>query len=498
MAESRGSAPRKVPFLRCEEVDVGWRPAIDSRDGSTGPFEGLFPLSVNRELDRILNVMRIDRITIENFKGFERRVLDFPRARNSARQQGSFHLLVGENGSGKSSALDAVAVALGIWHVARPTAGWRAIRPGEARWQPVRHGDRQSFEPMPDPAIHAKGIIGDKDVEWTRMNKGLSQKTSNAAAQEALQVVSHMQEQCRNPRARVTLPVLAYYSAGRAWLPEKDRLTGFPLDMAKASRFDAYYFCLDGRIRDREINQWFLFEALEMAQRRRKRDGLVAVERAVLNCVPDAKALRFDTDRKEIVVIMRGRGKEMPFYNLCDGQRATLALVADLAIKCVTLNPHAGAKAAATTPGVVLVDELDLHLHPKWQRRIVDDLKRTFPEVQFICSTHSPFLIQALAPGELISLQDQGAVGEYSNQSIEDIIESIQGVPMPQRNRRAEVLSCAVHEYVRAIRKRRVSRAETKRAEVRFRAAAEPYAPNPGLNALLKLEAMAATRSKKK
>ncbi len=439
--------------------------------------------------------MRIDQITIRNFKGFENRVINFPRWAGSSRK-GSFHLLVGENGMGKSTTLDALAVAVGVWHVARPTAGWRAIRPGEARWNIIRHGDRTTFEPMPDPSIEAVGEIDGKGLSWTRMNKGLSEKTTNEGAKEAVEVVKGMLEESRRADGKVVLPVLAYYGAGRAWLPEKQRVKGFSFSSEKGSRLDAYYDCLAGRIRDKELNEWFLYETVESVHRGGKRDALKAVEKAVLTCLPDAKGLRYDTDRKEIVVMMKGGGVGMPFYNLSDGQRATLAMVADIAIKCCTLNPQLGAKAPAKTPGVVLIDELDLHLHPKWQRRVIDDLKNTFPGVQFICSTHSPFLIQALAPGELITLQEDAEVGEYSNQSIEDIVEGVQGVEMPQRNRRAEVLSSAVEAYVKEIWKPRATKASVKKAEAQFREIAEPYAPNPGLNALLKLEAMAAAQTK--
>jgi hypothetical protein len=61
--------------------------------------------------------------------------------------------------------------------------------------------------------------------------------------------------------------------------------------------------------------------------------------------------------------------------------------------------------AVKETPGVVLIDEIDMHLHPNWQKRIVGDLKRIFPKVQFIATTHSPFVVQSLEADELINLE---------------------------------------------------------------------------------------------
>ena len=78
---------------------------------------------------------------------------------------------VGENGSGKSTALDALAVALGIWHVASPSAGWRAIRPEEARLKVIREGDQERFEPMPSPSITATGVIAGESISWTMVRE---------------------------------------------------------------------------------------------------------------------------------------------------------------------------------------------------------------------------------------------------------------------------------------------------------------------------------------
>jgi predicted ATP-binding protein involved in virulence len=82
-------------------------------------------------------------------------------------------------------------------------------------------------------------------------------------------------------------------------------------------------------------------------------------------------------------------------------------MVADIAYRCIKLNPHLGKNAVKETPGFVLIDEIDLHLHPNWQRRIVNDLKNTFPLIQFVATTHSPFIVQSVEQSELINLDDE-------------------------------------------------------------------------------------------
>lgn len=78
-----------------------------------------------------------------------------------------------------------------------------------------------------------------------------------------------------------------------------------------------------------------------------------------------------------------------------------------------------------------MIDELDLSLHPTWQKRIVRILKELFPRVQFFCATHSPFIVQSLENGELIAL-DQEIDSPYSGRSIEDIAEDIMQVSTPR------------------------------------------------------------------
>jgi predicted ATP-binding protein involved in virulence len=97
----------------------------------------------------------------------------------------------------------------------------------------------------------------------------------------------------------------------------------------------------------------------------------------------------------------------MPFNSLSDGVRITLAIVMEIAFRCCLLNPYLGVNAPNETSGVVLIDEIDLHLHPSWQKKIVADLRRSFPNIQFIVSTHAPLVIGSLQSGKIFSISNQ-------------------------------------------------------------------------------------------
>jgi predicted ATP-binding protein involved in virulence len=113
---------------------------------------------------------------------------------------------------------------------------------------------------------------------------------------------------------------------------------------------------------------------------------------AVQQAVPEVKSFHYQILSEEVRVEFND-GTTQPFHLLSDGFRITIGLVADLAWRAVRLNPHLGADAPRLAQGVVVIDELDLHLHPTWQRRILGDLRNTFPGVQFVVTTHSPQIL---------------------------------------------------------------------------------------------------------
>ena len=371
--------------------------------------------------------MRIDTLRIRNFRKYSDATLSL---------HPQFTLLVGENGAGKTSVLDALAVSLGVWHRAAPGSGWRNILPEEVRIEPVQAGDRQVFEARLPSAVTATGTIGDwVGLTWTRMVKVGGARTTNAEAKDAEKAIESLV--LPHESRPQTLPVLAYYGAGRAWLPSNKRPAAHP-SLRKTRRVDAYYQCLDTRIRDKELNEWFLYEAAASNGSGSERPGLRAVKSAILKCIPGARSLTFDSSLKQIVLSVNG--VDQPFYNLSAGQRMMLALVADIAIKAVILNSHLlGIGQAAAhdctelmrlTPGVVLIDELDVHLHPNWQRRVAADLVGTFPAMQFICTSHSPQIIGELPPEQIRILSEESiatpdrSIGIDSSRILEELMGS--------------------------------------------------------------------------
>jgi predicted ATP-binding protein involved in virulence len=276
-------------------------------------------------------------------------------------------------------------------------------------------------------AVYATGsLLGEHGIRWGQTLPVGKKKVSNKASKQAMAEIESAYERVQQGE-NVLLPVIAYYGAGRTWLPHNQRTQLKAKSNGPANRWEALYDCLNDRIRLSDLNAWFRAEAIERGNRGGNyRPGFEAVLRAVHQVVPGSGELEYDGDREEIVLSIDGN--RQPFSNLSAGQRSLFALVGDIAIKMVTQNNYLVPpdtltdedqplpRVLAQTPGVVLIDELDVHLHPKWQRRIAADLKRVFPSIQFIATTHSPQVIGEMQPCEVCLLRQDGS-GETPSQS---------------------------------------------------------------------------------
>lgn len=191
-------------------------------------------------------------------------------------------------------------------------------------------------------------------------------------------------------------------------------------------------------------------------------------------------------------IVVHSLDGEFLLGQLSDGEQRLFSLFVDIARR---LSLFGESRQIRDVAAIILIDEIDVHLHPRWQRKIVPALEDLFPACQFIATTHSPFVIQAVDRRKILRPDKHGGISlDQDANSIEDIVEDIQDVEMPQRSKRAEKLSQTAEWYFTLLRREKVPKQELEEAEKAYRMASEPFTNAPALLALLKVEQMEAGR----
>ncbi len=396
--------------------------------------------------------MRVDTLKLTNFRCYDERTFTFAPG---------FNVCIGENGAGKTTLLDAMSIAVGSYLMGIEKASGRLPVDEDVRVVTIRQGATVTREPVKPLFIECNGVFSGlgpigtirngKHVEVQEISsywwRSLGAKRTTRKGAVSIKSIADIARKRVIAGAPVTLPLIAFHGTGRLWWNLRERHR--PVNAAgPASRFSGYEDCLDPASDQKGFAQWM--KRLELRQ---LQEGVAIAELEIVRAVargaiPGCVDLRYMVNDDELIATLEN-GEAKPVAMLSDGQRTVLGLVTDLARRCAVLNPHLGIEAAQKTHGVVLIDEIDLHLHPTWQRRIVDDLRRLFPEVQFIATTHSPFIVQSLRPNELIDLDRRH--GRYVNESIEDIAEEAMGVEHPQRSRHFLAMMEAADAYYRLL-----------------------------------------------
>lgn len=437
--------------------------------------------------------MRIDRLHIKNFKGFKDDEFSF---------HPQFNLIIGENGTGKTSLLDALSVALGSWFLGIRGYDTRHIRPQEVLLADFEtediseDGERNfgiSWEPQYPCSVEASGKVLEESLTWGRSLNTPGGRTTYGDATNIKNLAGNVDVDVRSGE-NVALPLISYYGTGRLWdVPREQARVKNEKSISRKeerSRFAGYRNSVDPRLSVVALVRWIARQSWISYQKGGKPSSLYeAVRNAIVGCVEGAENIYFDANFGEVIVEMVGGLGTQPFNNLSDGQRCMLAMVGDIAQKAAVLNPHLGTKVLEETPGVVLIDELDLHLHPKWQRRIIEDLNRTFPSIQFIATTHSPFLIQSLRSGEELIMLDGQPTAQLANKTVEEIAQGIMGVPNPQVSVRYDKMKGTAKRYLELLEEAKQA-PEKKLAEYKEKLAEAiaPYADNPAFQAFLEMK----------
>ena len=411
--------------------------------------------------------MKIRELTLRNYRVFA----EHPPFKFAER----FTVVAGVNGRGKTALLDGLALLCSRFlpQVSSARDRYRTITPTE-----VNLGTKTADLVM---KVNCAGIPLEYKLTYEKGRRKIkSTKLSAAVKREVRNAYGDTK------RADDAAPLAVYYTTDRAGyrLPKK-----IPIEVPRGQA--AAY---SGALSNRTVNfRDFMarYRSAVVVERTEQWDNpnylgdsaIAAISHALTTFLGGFENLRVEEEPLRLVVDKEGVGLDVS--QLSDGERSFLAMICDLGRRLTLANPLLGNPLHGT--GVVLIDELELHLHPKWQREMTEKLRKTFPNIQFIATTHSPFVIQALKPGELINL-DPEEFGEYADKSIEDIAEAVMGVKLPQKSKRYREMIEAAETYFRLLRTSGDNAAGLAAAEQRLNELSMPFSDDPAFQALLKLE----------
>lgn len=373
-------------------------------------------------------------ITLHNYRKFEERTFQLDKKMN---------LLIGINASGKTTVLEAANVALGAYLAAYKTyVPSRFVR--NISENDVRRKNQHALQKdvlissgigQYPCFVEARLVMDGKEFSYRRILEKKGNRTKFAGSNPMQKQILCWEEAMKNGDGgdqRFVFPVVLYLSSARLW--NENNKSEFNYDIP--NRTDAYHRCLDPK-RGMQMSFNYIEHLKEVASQETPGVDYPAYT-LIMNAINQSMAAELKQGEKieyslryKGLALVEEDGTWIPFDGLSDGYRDVIKIVADIATRMCILNPYLKEETFVKTPGVVIIDELDLSLHPRWQRRIVNTLTSIFPRVQFVCASHSPFLIQSLKDGQLISMEGE-IEEEYSGQSIEDIAENIMDVENPQ------------------------------------------------------------------
>ncbi len=339
--------------------------------------------------------MRLHRLILENFRGFEKLEVDF------APDGGRPIVLVGVNGAGKSSILDAIALML-----LRFAEGVRTGNPDAI--ESLVDNDLRVGAPSCKITLTAAFPGFDDGITWTvakgRPGHVMAVATESASLQEVIDSVRRTIGE-----GAPCLPLAVHYPTNRSALDIPARIRT-PHEFTALS---AYEGALQGTASDfRGFFEWFREEediyneqlALQWSpeQVAAERPALSHVRRAIEAFFPGSRGLRIE--RRPQKMTLEHRGVRLDVTQLSDGEKCLLAMIGDLARRMVLVAPQLSDPLQQRA--VVLIDEIELHLHPALQRTILPRLRGVFPNTQFVVSTHSPQLLSSVTSQSVRLLED--------------------------------------------------------------------------------------------
>ncbi|MFT4924576.1 MAG: putative ATP-binding protein involved in virulence [Phenylobacterium sp.] len=369
--------------------------------------------------------MRINSVMLTNFRCFEQQTFSFDQRAT---------VIIGNNTTGKSTILEALAVSMGGFLLGIPNsfagvtkkAHTRNIDNQDIRRFFAKDQEVVSVEYKTPSIIETHGSLPgiEQPLQWRRQLKKLGGRADNSECNKVSNAAKKCYEQATE-QGNTTLPVLIYYGTGRLWAGQNTNID----KLAETNTALGYYYSLKPDAQNKILMPWLAKMDRIAWERKQTPTILQAVYDAIIELIPGTTKCYYSSEYNELT--LEFGSKKFPFSNLSDGQRNVVSLVGDLAMRCAHLNQHLGIEAAKSSPGVVLVDEIDANIHPSWQKNLIPNIVKYFSNIQFVFTTHSPFIVQSVSEGKIINLDDSHSYESPANgwdKSVEEISIDIMGL----------------------------------------------------------------------
>lgn len=376
--------------------------------------------------------MLIKELHIQNFRRFEDLKVSFEE---------DLTVLVARNGQGKSSILDAIRVLVGPFVGAfdygvsngfHPLDCRRSVGPdsdrGKEHW-PIRVEGKIVLRDLPVTGLEYK------EVKVARELGGVKRKTTIKEAGDLIER-GRIYQSCIHSGLTDSwfiLPVVAHYGPGRLWKLHKETTGKKVLTL---NRSYGYQDCLSTSSNFKQAQEWIgratfaKFQQIERGEPDEWGRRINSIQSAVDAALEEEgwSGFQYSYDFEELSMFHPEHGR-LPVGAMSSGVQAVVSLVVDLAFRCLRLNAAHADNALSKTYGIVLIDEIEQHLHPGWQQRILPSMLKIFPRIQFIVATHSPEVLSTVESHQIRILRDNkcyaappGTLGAESQRLLQDVL----------------------------------------------------------------------------
>lgn len=368
--------------------------------------------------------MILKKLTISNFKMFENLELYF---------EPGFNLILGDNGVGKTTILEAASVAISGFLAGMEDVATRNIYKTDVRYKIMKDSNGTPNKLYGDKPTEIESTLeydGTK-YTWTRVKKDATAGSRTTINPKNILEVSH---KLVNSIDDKLLPLISYQSASRHWISARSDANEKKRKQLHDRRC-GYLGCLDRTVNLQSIYDWCKQMEWNSVRTRRIPENYKVFGKIVSNFMSimndgAVSEVFFQPNIEKLLYVENSEYKEIE--DLSAGYQSVLNLVIDLAYRMAILNPDAG-ENIQKAEGIVLIDEIDSNLHPKWQWRIVEALTGTFPNIQFIAATHSPIIVSSCKHANILSISDEQKIqyiGDSYAFSVNEILKDMLGYYM--------------------------------------------------------------------